>query len=595
MLTVSVHKSHDFQRTAVIKQNTAEFAAGKNTVLITADAPYGFMATTGDLIIAGEALAPLGETEVKQLAARLNNLSGNHHLGYKVSLIVIINKLENKIQIFNSINSCRIYYLFQNQDRLVLSSSLLAMKDRGVDLVLNENALPEIMVYRYTNAPSSPIKNVRQLSGGEFMEFNLNSLQLDKRRAYNFPLPSEQAPPDLESVARIMEKTLTSNITDSLATSAKPGVLLSGGLDSSLLALLAVRSKREIASVSTGFSFANKADGESEYATSVADHLGLEHRLFKGTAEIYLRGFVEAVYHAEMPVHHLQSVMLYLLFRDAQQQGIDLFLNGESADSILGFDGHMMISKFQKINRVLAIPPLRSMVRLAARIKSDDYHLKFFSHYYGRNLDNDLHVLYNVGQYTDLSLVAELFGYDLPQIIESHRQLMRPFADQPLLNQVSIVSLLCEASITMSVWSKLAEAASIRISYPFASEELIDQVFSIPWEMKVIEPKYIIRKVLRNVGFKEEFITRPKQSFGFPINFWAPPGCLFQPLVDMASEMFDQKLLKTLQRDSRPHAMLLWNLLNIYLFDKLIIKGADHSAVADEVIDRYRALSKVAR
>jgi hypothetical protein len=94
--------------------------------------------------------------------------------------------------------------------------------------------------------------------------------------------------------------------------------------------------------------------------------------------------------------------------------------------------------------------------------------------------------------------------------------------------------------------------------------------------------------ILRSNGFPESFIVRPKRSFGFPAKFWALPGTLFQPLVDMASEMHGRSLLEKLQREDTSHAMLLWNLLNLYLFQKLIIDRADPQAISNELIDRHR-------
>ena len=43
--------------------------------------------------------------------------------------------------------------------------------------------------------------------------------------------------------------------------------------------------------------------------------LGAEHSYIEFTVEDYLRGFIEAIHVAEEPLHHLQSVLLYLLFK----------------------------------------------------------------------------------------------------------------------------------------------------------------------------------------------------------------------------------------------------------------------------------------
>jgi asparagine synthetase B (glutamine-hydrolysing) len=592
MLLISIHNGSVSESVSEFREQSARFDMGGRIVTLEIDQPYGFIFERGDTIIAGESLSQLDNHAVDALCKRLSESSENHHLGYGLFVATIFNKATSKLSLYNSVSSSRTYYLFQNRDSLVLSSSLRVMRRHGVELQLNEDALPELMVYRFVSAPNSLVKNVRVLSGGESLEFDLDSFHPVSQRSYDFRLPYEAKAPDIKSARQKAEQLLTSNIADSLSPSKRPGMLLSGGLDSSLLGVLAVKNGDRPDSVSSGFSFANKDDRETDYATTVADHIGVEHRLFEGNEELYLSGLVEAVYHAEMPLHHLQSVMLYLLFKDAHIRGNDLFLCGEAADGLFGNDAHQRCHKFDKINSVLNIPPLRSIIRMSARVRPNDYRLSFFSHDFSTQLNNDRHYLYNLGQYTRSSLVNELFGYDLHRVVASHQLLMQPFGKQPLLNQISIISLLCEGAVTMSVWSKLAAASAIKIAYPFASENMIDHVYGVPWNQKLRQPKYLVREMLRANGFKEEFITRPKRSFGFPIDFWALPNKLFQPLVDMASEKYDPHLLKQLQKADMSHAMLLWNLLSIYLFEMLIIKEVDHTAFSEDLLVRHRKMTK---
>ncbi|MDF1544727.1 MAG: asparagine synthase-related protein [bacterium] len=592
MLLISIKPGKLAETSNGLSEKRASFTVGDKIITIEVDQPYGFVTKQGDRIIAGESLCPPDDSAIRTLVTHLSKKSDNTHLGYGIYFAAFFDKSAERLSLYNSVSSSRPYYIYQGTDHWVLSTSLRAMRNHGVDLQLNDNALPELLIYRFVSAPNSLVKDISTMPGGESMELDLNSIRVVSRRSYDFRIPDESQVSDVTDSWQKAEQILTSNISDSLQSSSQPGMLLSGGLDSSLLGVLAVKGGHQPDSVSSGFSFANKDDLEAEYATTVANHIGVKHRLFEGNEELYLRGLVEAAYHAEMPLHHLQSVMLYLLFKDARTRGNDLFLCGEAADGLFGNDAHQRCHKFAALNSLLNIPPLRAMVRAAVSLKPNDYRLSFFSHEFGPKLDHDRHFLYNLGQYTQLSLVSELFGYDLSQVVGSHKQLMLPFEKQPLLNKISIISLLCEGSVTMSVWSKLAEGVSLRIAYPFAAENLIDHVNGIPWNQKLIEPKFLIREILRANRFKEEFISRPKRSFGFPANFWALPGKLFQPLVEMVSEKFDRGMLNRLQKADMSHAMLLWNLINVYLFETLVIKDADQVAFGDDLLSRYRKMNE---
>lgn len=584
MLILSVFtKSHEEQR--ALPSATTLFESEQRTTAVETAAPYGFCFDTDDMIIAGESIINVNRARAETIAQEQR--SGGAGLNYGIYLIIVLYKKDNRISIHNSISSSRPYYMYHNRSQISITSSLKKLADHGVPMILNESALPELLVYRFVTASNCLVKDVRKLVGGESFEFDLTTMKVVGRRRYRNASPSKAVTAS-DAVERC-ESILTDNVVMSTAESNRPALLLSGGLDSSLLGVLAVKNGQRPDSVSSGFSFWNSEDREAEYATTVADHLNIAHTLIDGTPEIYLKGLVDSVYHAEEPVHHLQSIMLYELFRLRAQKGNDLFLCGEAADGLFGNDAHLRCHKFHLYNSILNIPPLRSVLRgMLALSGMKDYRLNFFTHDFRNAATSDRHFLHNLGQYTSLTLIKQFFPYEHSQVVRSHKELAASFDHMSLLDQISMVSLLCEGAVTMSVWSKLAEAHRISLAYPFAAENLIDYVYTLPWSLKLKEPKHLIRMMLRNNGFPESFITRPKRSFGFPSKYWALPGTLFQPLVDMASEMHDRTLLAKLQREDMSHAMLLWNLLNLYLFKKLIIDRAEPQAISDELLDRHR-------
>jgi hypothetical protein len=188
--------------------------------------------------------------------------------------------------------------------------------------------------------------------------------------------------------------------------------------------------------------------------------------------------------------------------------------------------------------------------------------------------------------------VDSLFGSSPIAAYEARADLIRGYVSDNLLDRITILSLLGEGHITMSVWSKLAESQGYPIYYPFTEPELIEYLFSLPWSLKLSEPKYLIRRLLRNGGLDEKLIGRPKMSFGFQPRFWALPGALFQPLVDMAAKRYEHSLLSSLQSTDQSKAMLLWNILVLYLLEKLIVDGYPADQLVEEVLDRHRHLNR---
>lgn len=120
------------------------------------------------------------------------------------------------------------------------------------------------------------------------------------------------------------------------------GLLLSGGLDSSLVASIAVRHIKE--SNSSGnkheelhtFSIGLKGAPDLLAARTVAEFLGINHHEFHFTVEEGIDAMRDLIWHIESYEQVRAAVPMYLLARRIKAQGIKVVLSGEGADEIFG-------------------------------------------------------------------------------------------------------------------------------------------------------------------------------------------------------------------------------------------------------------------
>jgi hypothetical protein len=140
----------------------------------------------------------------------------------------------------------------------------------------------------------------------------------------------------------------------------------------------------------------------------------------------------------------------------------------------------------------------------------------------------------------------------------------------------------------MSIWGKLAEASGVYLACPYTSPSVLAAVMTVPWDVKLREKKHLVRAALRQLGIPETLVTRPKLSFGFPPQFWASKGALFQPIVDMAAQVHDARVLESLQREEGGASMVLWCILNQFLWMQLFETGRSVEDLSGEILDRRR-------
>lgn len=115
------------------------------------------------------------------------------------------------------------------------------------------------------------------------------------------------------------------------------GVLLSGGLDSSLVASVAQRAARRRGEgpIHT-FSIGLDGSPDLDHARTVAAFLGTHHHEFRFTVEEAVEALPRVVEHLESDQQIRTGVPTYLLGQRVKQAGFKMVLSGEGADEILG-------------------------------------------------------------------------------------------------------------------------------------------------------------------------------------------------------------------------------------------------------------------
>ncbi|MFT5354592.1 MAG: asparagine synthase (glutamine-hydrolyzing) [Polyangiales bacterium] len=141
---------------------------------------------------------------------------------------------------------------------------------------------------------------------------------------------------------------LSESVHGHLMSDVPYGVLLSGGLDSSITAAVAAKyAEKRIETDDEGrawwprlHSFAIGLEGspDLEAAQHVADHIGTVHHAFQYTIQDGIDALRDVIYHIETyDVTSIRaSTPMYLLARKIKAMGIKMVLSGEGADEIFG-------------------------------------------------------------------------------------------------------------------------------------------------------------------------------------------------------------------------------------------------------------------
>ena len=215
---------------------------------------------------------------------------------------------------------------------------------KGFRAEINRNSLQQYLEFGYVfHQHDTALSGVSKLPPGHAME--IVGGRVGQPYAYFTPpasLRSDERP--FEQSVDALHQTLSEVVREHLVADVPVGLLLSGGLDSSIIAALAARDTR-VTTVSMGF--AESAIDERAFARTVAEHIGSEHHEVSIHHRELVEDLAEVVWYFDDLFADWGTVSTRLLYRKYRDQGIKVVLVGEGSDEIFG--GYSIFGAAQQV------------------------------------------------------------------------------------------------------------------------------------------------------------------------------------------------------------------------------------------------------
>ncbi|MBN2462904.1 MAG: asparagine synthetase B [Dehalococcoidia bacterium] len=181
------------------------------------------------------------------------------------------------------------------------------------------------------------LRNVKPLRAGMLASFSKNGIRLDE--AYTLEdLGSEVVIDDLDTTVDSYCNLLISAIEKRMQNLKRFGVLMSGGVDSCLIAKLASEAAAEEGVEVTAYTAGTYGAADFEHAEHFARELGLKHRvrrLSQSEVESYVPSVVAAVEERDI-VQIEAGIGIYAALEMASQDGVNAIFSGQGPDELWG-------------------------------------------------------------------------------------------------------------------------------------------------------------------------------------------------------------------------------------------------------------------
>jgi asparagine synthase (glutamine-hydrolysing) len=257
--------------------------------------------------------------------------------------------------------------------QLSFASELRALPRGEIDL----DAVEAFLAFNSIPAPLTIFRDARKLPAGHVLVRDERGTRLE-RFARPAPVPVDELRDDEEAeLVEELRARLRDSVRAHLVSDVPVGVLLSGGVDSALLAALAAQESSEpLRTFSIGF--AERSFDELEDARRVASRYGTEHRelVLRPDAALLLPALADAF---DEPFADSSALPTYLVSELAASD-VKVALSGEGGDELFGgyytYAADLLANRFGGLAK-LARPLVERLPTSTAKA-SFDYKAKRF-------------------------------------------------------------------------------------------------------------------------------------------------------------------------------------------------------------------------
>lgn len=447
------------------------------------------------------------------------------------------------------------FYFVNNSSLFAFGSEIKQLHLLGFNKI-NLNILFDYLYIGYQNHTKETFyKDIYQLEPSHNLVYNLKTGELNSERYYTLNFNNTIFNLNELESAELYEEKINSSIKLRLRSDVKVGSCLSGGLDSSYIALVAARlykqnNGKRFTSI-TAKSNDIKND-EAKYAKVVIESGQLDGKIITPDFGQIYDDIEKIVYHQEEPFGSPSILMQYYVMKAASENGCKVLLDGQGGDeTLLGYERYyfsflknlpfsQQFTWFKKINQnskltmksvlnyyfYFNFPQIRSLLL--------DKRMNGIHSGYKDYLNHKLLYEYN-------SSTANLFQLQKLEITKTQLRSLLNYEDKN--------------SMTWSVETRL----------PFLDYQVVEAAISIKPQYKLNDgwSKYILRKIGSKILPHEIAWRKNKIGFEAPSIFWD-----LEKQFDKS--IFESPVIRQIFKDPSKINLrkLRWKLLSIALWEK---------------------------
>ena len=497
---------------------------------------FNFLELKSELLKNGQHFKTNSDTEVllylfiKHGAACLEKLNG-------FFAFVVFDKKNNSLFIARDRMGVKPLLYYFDGNTFIFASELKAILSFNIDKTIDRVSLFNYFQFNYIPANNSIFTKVRKLKPAHYIHLtNINELtKIQEHQYYQIPYhPNEyipNTPTSYENAQKQLHNLLDDAVQKRLISDVPIGTFLSGGVDSSIISLLAKQHKSDLNTFSIGYKDEPFFD-ESKYALAVAKKIGSQHHAFSLSNNDLYENLNDVLDYIDEPFADSSAIAVYLLSKYTKKH-VTVALSGDGADEIFsGYNKHSAEFSVRnpgfKESLMKCGYPIWNMLPKSRNHQLSNINRQLYKFSLGAKLPNNERywlwaAIQNEKNTNDLFVNNPINEAEFLNVYHKRKNL--------LLNNLSIDGDINEVFYTdtkmvlvndmLRKVDSMSMANSLEVRTPFLDYRVVNFAFSLPVEFKI--DGQLKKKILQDAFRKElpkEIYNRPKHGFEVPLLSW---------------------------------------------------------------------------
>jgi asparagine synthase (glutamine-hydrolysing) len=404
-----------------------------------------------------------------------------------------------------------LYYTFVDGN-FIFASELRAIINCIEKPEINSNAIASYLAFFYNHLEESFIEKVYRLKPASYILYSLK----DKKAIFNSYWDlnfEENNEMDLDAALKILDANLKSIVKNTLISDVPLGVLLSGGVDSSVIAKVASEYSRLKTMHVTG------SEEEVKFAEEVANLIKSDHKTIYVKTD-FMKDFDQITLAIDEPVADPSIVPTFYICREIKKE-VTVALTGEGGDEM--FWGYPWININDILSKWFSVPKFirKIMISLGSHLNKNlagtFQDLKRYEKYRYYSLDNTGKRLLRLSHFSIEELKDIITnGFEDPFI--EYENMLRKGDEHKSAAYVTIKKVLPNDFLHKD--DRISMKNSLELRAPFLNHVLMQKIFSFKNEMKINHgiDKYLLKiYAIKYLKIPKHIILRKKVGFSISL------------------------------------------------------------------------------